>query len=517
MLYITSAAEPYRQLITGIFRPTIQLLIKEINIAMKENDELLNKSGKEKKEGLLTTRQKHFAIGTTILLLGLLGLSAAFVMRVFFSTESACFDHLAVETEDAIDSLEANFRSDRTMLRVIAGLIGQADDIDSIEVGGYLANYDMNSLITQVGVLLPNNELMSSKGRRSTANGKLDFVTESKGEHISGLQPSGTNSNNNVVRNFVPIRKDGICIGVLYSAGNPENIGKAWLPAIYDKKGYGYVVDRKTGEIIINTSADNINNIRDISFTQTDKAYTKDTTVSSILEGKKGYSVFMSETASETLYMCYLPFGIEDWEMVVFVPESVVFSEATPIRNGMYNLAFASGILMLLYSVWLIHEIRSSIAETEKKANIDVLTGLQNRNRYEAYLKKLEGTKERLICIYIDANGLHELNNTKGHFAGDQMLRFIADTLKIEFDGENIFRIGGDEFVVFQSKKTGPEVSEALVRFSEALMRNDYHAAVGTCVYGSEMSIDTLIKNAEKEMYEAKQKYYEQIGKVMRV
>jgi diguanylate cyclase (GGDEF)-like protein len=215
--------------------------------------------------------------------------------------------------------------------------------------------------------------------------------------------------------------------------------------------------------------------------------------------------------------MCYLPFGIEDWEMVVFVPESAVFSAVDPVRKGIYLLLIAGALDILLYAVWLVREIRRSIAETEHRANIDVLTGLQNRNRYEAYLKELDSKKEKTTCLYIDANGLHELNNSKGHYAGDQMLRFIADSLKVQFGADHTYRIGGDEFVVFNAGKTEEEMNECLRSFNEALQRNDYHAAVGTCVYGFGMSVDQLIRNAEKEMYAAKQRYYESIGKVMRV
>ena len=96
------------------------------------------------------------------------------------------------------------------------------------------------------------------------------------------------------------------------------------------------------------------------------------------------------------------------------------------------------------------------------------------------------------------------------------MLRFIADTLKINFSSEHIYRIGGDEFVVFQDTDAGSGIDESLSKFSEALARNDYHAAVGTCTIGDGMSIDELIVNAEKNMYKDKQKYYELIGKNMR-
>ena len=486
--------------------------------SVSKNAKTSEESGKKKKGLMSVPRIVRYAVGTTILLLGLIGLSAAFILRVYFNTESSCYDVLAIETDDAITELEDNLRSDRTMLRVIAGLIGNASDIDSIEVSGYLANYDINSLITQIGILLPDDGIVISNGHRANVDETMKFDSlYLKGEHISGNQSTGSNSNAIMIRNFVPIRKDGICIGLLFSAANSSSIAKAWLPGVYEKNGYCYVVDRKTGKVIINSASDDVKEINDIYFRQTDSMYTKEETIKNILDGKKGYSVYGSEKAGEEYYMCYLPFGIEDWEMVVVVPESAVFAAVTPVRNGLYGFVVAAAVLIAIYAFWLRGEIRSSIAEAEQKANTDVLTGLENRNRYEAYLKKLEGTKEKLICIFIDANGLHDLNNSKGHSAGDQMLRFIADTLKVQFGEEHIYRIGGDEFVVFRSDRTQEDIDKSLAEFNETLVRNDYHAAVGICSYEPGMTIDTLIANAEKEMYKDKHKYYEQTGKAMRI
>ena len=41
--------------------------------------------------------------------------------------------------------------------------------------------------------------------------------------------------------------------------------------------------------------------------------------------------------------------------------------------------------------------------------------------------KSEQRTISPAICVYIDANGLHELNNERGHEAGDLMLRFVAE------------------------------------------------------------------------------------------
>lgn len=487
---------------------------------MSEDKDTKNESNSDikKKTGFVTNRPMRYAVATAVVLVSLLILSLTFVYRVYLMTESSCFDDLAVETENAITEFESNLRSDRMTLRVLAGLMGNAGDLDSLEVSGYLSYYEINSMVTRIGVLLPENTIISSKGRRSNDDNSMDFKQISlQGEHISGSQSNRSSSNSAMIRSYVPIRKDGLCIGMLYSEASASSIAKAWLPEVYNKKGYCYIVNRKTGKVLINTSSDQITDIHDISFLQTDPDYSKESTINAILNGKKGYSVFESEAASEKLYMCFLPFSIEDWEMVVFVPESEAFSAVAPIRNGMYFLMVASALLILIYIAWLFREVRASIAEAEQRANIDVLTDLPNRNRYESYLKKLEGSKERMFCLFIDANGLHELNNSKGHFAGDQMLRFIADTLKIQFGGDHIYRIGGDEFVVFLSGKAEDEINKSLASFNDILQRNDYHAAVGICIYENGISVNELIANAEKKMYESKKQYYEQTGKTIRV
>ena len=139
-------------------------------------------TSKGKKKIFFASHQLRYIIATTIVLLSLFGFSTAFILRVYFMTESACYEQLAVETENAIVGLETNLRSDRTMLRVIAGLIGNANDIESLEVSGYLSNYDVNSLITQIGILLPENELLFAKGHQNNSDETLNFDLESIGD-----------------------------------------------------------------------------------------------------------------------------------------------------------------------------------------------------------------------------------------------------------------------------------------------------------------------------------------------
>ena len=63
-------------------------------------------------------------------------------------------------------------------------------------------------------------------------------------------------------------------------------------------------------------------------------------------------------------------------------------------------------------------------ADLQEQGDRDTLTGMYNRNRYERDLPVLFSRyQSSLTCIYIDVNGLREMNNTKGHDLGDKMLR----------------------------------------------------------------------------------------------
>lgn len=149
--------------------------------------------------------------------------------------------------------------------------------------------------------------------------------------------------------------------------------------------------------------------------------------------------------------------------------------------------------------------------QIQEQGNRDALTGLYNRNRYERDLPRIYAEhKDALSCVYIDVNGLHEMNNASGHDTGDTMLRTVAEEIRNCFASEYSYRFGGDEFIVFI-----PGAAEAALRkqneeFTARLARKDYHVSLGIQCETEVLSMAALIKAAEKKMYLEKKKYYEQ-------
>ena len=116
----------------------------------------------------------------------------------------------------------------------------------------------------------------------------------------------------------------------------------------------------------------------------------------------------------------------------------------------------------------------------------------------------------------MDVNGLHDINNTQGHLAGDNMLKTIAQIISNEFGENNTYRIGGDEFVAFRYERDEELVRRDMEKVIKQVEENGYHVACGLAMATPDRKIINVIKSAEEEMYENKRKYYESIGKEMR-
>lgn len=144
----------------------------------------------------------------------------------------------------------------------------------------------------------------------------------------------------------------------------------------------------------------------------------------------------------------------------------------------------------------------------------DLLTGTKNRNCYELRLPGYDKyCEDSLTCIYADVNDLHRLNNEKGHAAGDRMLHTVARSLVGRFGEENVYRIGGDEFVVFCPDRTEESIPVTLAEIGEELAKDDYHISVGYARQEApQIHMTSLTGEAERRMYEAKENYYRQVG-----
>ncbi|MBE7016330.1 MAG: diguanylate cyclase [Ruminococcaceae bacterium] len=150
------------------------------------------------------------------------------------------------------------------------------------------------------------------------------------------------------------------------------------------------------------------------------------------------------------------------------------------------------------------------LTDTESMAITDALTGVANRLAYKNDIKVFENTDvERFTCIYIDVNELNFYNNKYGHAAGDQMLVYIAEVLTEEFGDSNIYRMGGDEFLIFTCGISRDEIENRMARANVKIKEMKYNISIGIKKRSEGMGMEELVNEAEKRMYIQKARYYQ--------
>lgn len=200
--------------------------------------------------------------------------------------------------------------------------------------------------------------------------------------------------------------------------------------------------------------------------------------------------------------------------------------------HGVYPIQSKSGLIRLVnwnntllynsdgevYGVASIGEDITERKEFEEKLKYisfrDSLTGLYNRTYFEHSLQLLE--KENVVpvgMIVCDVDGLKLVNDTLGHSIGDQLLKLTADLIKHCFrEGDQMFRIGGDEFAIILPKSDLPVVERACQRMRKAVEKyNQDHVefplslSVGFAVSGeTKPDVKEVFKEADDGMYREK-------------
>lgn len=106
----------------------------------------------------------------------------------------------------------------------------------------------------------------------------------------------------------------------------------------------------------------------------------------------------------------------------------------------------------------------------------DILTGVHNRRYFESRcleaVMAARRTAEPLVCMFLDVDRFKQLNDTRGHQAGDEVLRYVAKLIKVQLRGSDVVaRYGGEEFVVLlpaTAQPVGMEIAERIRRIVAA-------------------------------------------------
>jgi diguanylate cyclase (GGDEF)-like protein len=199
-------------------------------------------------------------------------------------------------------------------------------------------------------------------------------------------------------------------------------------------------------------------------------------------------------------------FALKDGRTVRLISNVVI----TPENNG------------YLGRFWLFEDVteeKKTLQQAEQHAELDALTSIFNRRRFDQDLQRLIAQAERdgsqLTILMFDLDDFKPINDQYGHSCGDEVLKQVASTLSPQLRrNEMLYRIGGDEFAVLLVNTNDGEMAilaERIVHTIHSLEVecNGAIANVSCSMVIARYPRDTtslqgLLELADHAMYEAK-------------
>lgn len=162
-------------------------------------------------------------------------------------------------------------------------------------------------------------------------------------------------------------------------------------------------------------------------------------------------------------------------------------------------------------------QIAQQTALLERLSYQDGLTGAYNRNKYNQLLE--QGWDRHLAQLGVacfDLNGLKRTNDLMGHSAGDTLIQQMVSQLSEQFPGQ-VYRVGGDEFMVVNDTMDRPAFQAAVRSVRDKLDQSGISCSVGTSWRAAPCSLSAQAEEADNRMYWDKRRYYdEQAGSAYR-
>jgi diguanylate cyclase (GGDEF)-like protein len=163
-------------------------------------------------------------------------------------------------------------------------------------------------------------------------------------------------------------------------------------------------------------------------------------------------------------------------------------------------------------------------SEFENEVLHDSLTGIYNKRASEKVLSeklKLFKKENRIASlVFIDLDDLKTINDNEGHDEGDKYLISFTEIVSDYLNNcKYLFRVGGDEFIIFFEDMTYNESNKIIKKITDICLLKNIRFSYGISFFDSNKDLDlyTIIKEADIKMYNQKRRKKQQFRKYLRV
>jgi diguanylate cyclase (GGDEF)-like protein len=204
-----------------------------------------------------------------------------------------------------------------------------------------------------------------------------------------------------------------------------------------------------------------------------------------------------------------------NWYLLVEQSEAEALAPARRVLA--VNLAISAVVTVLVLATALV-AINRYQRRLEKVAATDPLTGLFNRQAFDLIfrvaLKEAERSREPLAAILFDIDHFKQINDSRGHLAGDRVIRAVAELARASLrQADVVARWGGEEFLVLLKDCPVECARTVAEKLRAAVAAHDFGPAggplrltvsLGVAQWAPGDSADALFNRADEALYRAK-------------
>lgn len=160
----------------------------------------------------------------------------------------------------------------------------------------------------------------------------------------------------------------------------------------------------------------------------------------------------------------------------------------------------------------IMHMLHHTIEKVDSQIRFDALTGTLNRSHF---LDQVRDSKNSGGLMIVDADHFKRVNDTRGHAAGDEVLRILANCLAQTVAAQGMVgRLGGEEFGVYLPQHSEKEIRQMGEKLCESVrsMRMIVEGkplsitiSIGGAMWDANSTIGNALKVADEQLYFAKE------------
>lgn len=232
--------------------------------------------------------------------------------------------------------------------------------------------------------------------------------------------------------------------------------------------------------------------------------------INQFFENQKSY--YIEDVTHEIPYTSpiYASFMQQKIHSIIVVPfmDNKKIKGVFAVDNPKQNYYQKDFLESLCFFIKTAMEREKEKTKLKNLSYVDSLTYAQNRNHFNEYIEQNRNKElHSLGVIYLDLNGLKEINDKMGHIAGDTLIISASYALQ-EIFLDNSYRVGGDEFVVIEQDVSELLFFDQYAKFLKRMKELEISVATG-CVWKETCSnLSETLQEADQKMYEDKKRYY---------